>query len=63
MKRKINKIGAFFGGHMDDILILAGLTDLIITTFIVNLIAGLYTLGAVLFLMGVFLAVTSARKG
>ncbi|MFD2671823.1 hypothetical protein [Marinicrinis sediminis] len=48
--------------HFDDLLMLLGLVFIVIPTFIISSIAGLYTLGAVLFLLGLFFAIPS-RKG
>lgn len=48
--------------NIDDISIFSGLSVLIFTTFLVNVIAGLYTLGTVLFVFGVFIAKTSSKK-
>jgi hypothetical protein len=41
---------------IDDILILGGLGVVIAATFILSTIAGLYALGATLFLLGVYFA-------
>lgn len=42
--------------YIEDILILSGLAVLVTTTFLFSKIAGLYSLGAVLFGLGVYFA-------
>jgi hypothetical protein len=59
----MKKIKQFLLKYYDDLLIFAGLTVLITTTFRINKFAGLYSLGAVLFILGLFFAMTNGRKG
>jgi uncharacterized membrane protein len=59
----MKKIKQFIIKYYDDLLIFAGLVVLIATTFILNTVAGLYSLGAVLLILGLFFALTSGRKG
>lgn len=59
----IKKLGGKCIEHTDDLLILSGLSFLIGTTFIINKIAGLYFLGAVLFIFGLFFALTNGKRG
>ena len=62
MRKIVKKICHFLKEHVDDMLIFSGLGVLVATTFLINTIAGLYTLGAVLFLLGIFFAITSSRR-
>lgn len=42
--------------YIEDILILSGLTVIVTTTFLLSLIAGLYSLGIALFGLGIYFA-------
>lgn len=46
----------FLGKFLEDFLILLGLFFIIFTTFKVNSVAGMYSTGAVLLILGVLLA-------
>lgn len=59
----MDKIKRFLAKYYDDLLIFSGLGILITTTFSINKFAGLYSLGAVLLILGLFFAITNARKG
>ncbi|WP_410795726.1 DUF1056 family protein [Paenibacillus sp. J5C2022] len=48
--------------YIDDLLIGAGLLIATLTTFLINCIAGLYTLSTVLFVVGLFFAITSRKE-
>lgn len=48
--------------YIEDVLILSGLTVLVGTTFFISIIAGCYTLGFILFGLGVFFARHPKRK-
>lgn len=48
--------------YIEDILILSGLTVIVITTFLLSKIAGLYCLGAVLFGLGVYFSISPPEK-
>jgi len=48
------KIKDSFLNHIEDFLILTGLILIILATFIVNLIAGIYVIGTVLLLLGIY---------
>lgn len=42
--------------YLEDILILSGLTIIVMATFFISKIAGLYSLGATLFGLGIYFA-------
>ncbi|MGJ7044642.1 hypothetical protein HNR52_000826 [Thermoanaerobacterium thermosulfurigenes] len=47
MKKKIKN-------HIEDILILSGLTLIVIATFLLNIIIGIYVLGLILLALGIY---------
>lgn len=53
----------FIGKYIEDILIVSGLTCIVLATFFVSKIAGLYCLGGCLFGLGVYFAKYPYRKG
>jgi hypothetical protein len=59
----MKKIKQFLLKYYDDLFIFSGLGILILTTFAINKFAGLYSLGAVLLILGLFFAMTNSRKG
>lgn len=57
MAKSILKFFNFFLGNLlEDFLILLGLLAIIYTTFILNVIAGMYLTGGILLILGVLLA-------
>lgn len=52
----------FFMNYMEDILIISGLAVIVKTTFLFSEIAGLYTLGAILLLLGIYFAKNPLRR-
>lgn len=45
----------FIKENIEEILIISGLSLIVCATFLINLIAGIYCLGIILFLFGAFL--------
>jgi hypothetical protein len=57
LKRLFNPhLRTFIAAYIEDILILSGLIIIIKTTFLLSIIAGLYTLGGILLLLGLYFA-------
>jgi Zn-dependent membrane protease YugP len=52
----------FILNYIEDILILSGLAVIIATTFLLSKIAGLYSLGVILFGLGVYFARNPLEK-
>ncbi len=48
--------------YSEDLLILCGLTMIVTATFLINFIAGIYTLGFIFLVMGLALARIPPRK-
>ena len=55
--KKLNKIKEFLIKNNSEILAILGLFFIILATFLLNFIAGIYALGAILTILGVFIAV------
>jgi hypothetical protein len=49
--------------YIGDFFILSGLMIIIVTTFLINTIAGLYVTGGIIFLLGVYFAFNLSRRG
>lgn len=50
----MKKIVKFIKNYIEDILILSGLAIIVIATFLVSKIIGLYVLGSILFGLGIY---------
>lgn len=59
----MNKIKQFLLNHAEDFLIFIGLFLVILATFLLNTIAGIYVTGIILFLQGVYFTKFPIRKG
>lgn len=59
----IKAIKKFLTLYIEDILIICGLTLIVIATFLLSKIAGLYCLGGCLFVLGVYFAVFPIKWG
>lgn len=58
IKKLISKITKFIGNIINEFFILLGLFLIVFATYIINVIASMYLMGAVLILFGLFLAFT-----
>lgn len=56
-------LGRFLADCIEDLCILSGLTCIVIATFLLSKIAGLYMLGACLFGLGIWFTKNPLRKG
>ncbi|NGM81296.1 hypothetical protein G5B47_02590 [Paenibacillus sp. 7124] len=54
IKRLKKYIATFVGKHIDDLLIIIGLFFIVHATFYLSFVAGLYTLGGILLLIGIY---------
>lgn len=59
----MNKIKQFLLNHVEDFLIFIGLFLVILATFMLNSIAGIYATGISLFLLGVYFTKFPLKKG
>lgn len=59
---KLIKILIFLGAFVEDLLIFIGLTLIITATFTLNRIAGIYSLGFILLIIGLIMARRPPRK-
>lgn len=62
MKRAVEVIKTFISLTIEDILILSGLAVIVVATFLLSFIAGLYCLGSVLFGLGVYAAIKESQR-
>lgn len=64
IKNKLNKVHlkAFITKYLEDLLILSGLIIIIKATFLLSLIAGMYCLGLILLVLGIFFAKYPPRR-
>lgn len=62
MKRAVEVIKTFIRLTIEDILILSGLAVIVVATFLLSFIAGLYCLGSVLFGLGVYAAIKESQR-
>lgn len=53
----------FLSACIEDILIISGLTFIVVATFLLSKVAGLYCLGGCLLALGVYFTVFPIRKG
>ena len=53
----------FINKYIEDFLIVSGLAVIVITTFLLSKIAGLYSLGGILLGLGIYFAKNPPRKG
>jgi membrane-bound ClpP family serine protease len=60
---KMNKVKQFLLSNIEDFLIFAGLILIIIATFILSFIAGIYVTGIILLILGCYFTKFPARKG
>jgi hypothetical protein len=60
---KIKKIIRFITDYLEDILIFSGLIAIIIATFLLSKIAGIYCLGGCLFGLGVYFTKFPTKRG
>lgn len=58
----MNKIKTLVLNHVVDFFIISGLIMLIYTTFLLNEIAGMYVLSAVLLMLGVYFSIPNRRR-
>ncbi|AOY76910.1 hypothetical protein BJL90_14230 [Clostridium formicaceticum] len=58
----MKKLKQILLSHLEDIFIFCGLFLIVVTTFIVNVIVALYTLGGVLLILGIFLSKYPLKK-
>jgi hypothetical protein len=56
------KIAKIIKNYIEDIFILSGLTIIVIATFLISKIIGLYVLGTVLFGLGIYFSISPPRK-
>lgn len=61
--KKFNKIKQFLLLNIEDFLIFTGLFLIIIATFIINTVAGIYVTGATLLLFGCYFVKYPIKKG
>ena len=59
---KLIKILIFLGAFVEDFLIFIGLTLIIAATFTLNRVAGIYSLGFILLIIGLIMARRPPRK-
>ena len=59
----MNKVKKFLLSNIEDFLIFAGLILIIVATFILNYIAGIYVMGVILLILGWFIIRYPAKKG
>lgn len=58
IKQKLNKISKKISQLLAEIIIVIGLFFIVITTFLINYIIGMYLIGFLLLLVGLFIAYT-----
>lgn len=58
IKQKFNDLMAFIGTFTAEILVVIGALFIILATFKINTIAGLYCLGFIVIVLGIFLSIT-----
>ncbi|MNB98318.1 hypothetical protein D3C75_455670 [compost metagenome] len=54
IKRLPKQIVDFIDKHIDDFLIIVGLSFIVYATFYLSYVAGIYALGSILFLIGIY---------
>ena len=59
----VRYLKAFIAAYIEDILILSGLMIIIKATFLLSAIAGLYALGGILLLLGLYFARNPTERG
>lgn len=62
IKKRFNSMINLIKKYLEDILILSGLSIIVIATFLISKIAGLYVTGAVLFGLGVYFSKFPLRR-
>lgn len=63
LRKIIREFGEVLTSHVEDFLILIGLAIIAITTFMLNVIAGLYITGLMVLLLGIYFAFNPIKRG
>ena len=63
IRKYFNAIECFIEAYIEDIFILSGLLIIIVATFFISKIAGLYSLGIILFGLGIYFSIKPPGKG